>query len=251
MAYATKAVNENLPRHIAIIMDGNGRWAKKRSLPRIAGHREGVKALKEIVKFSAVNGIEALTVYAFSSENWYRPDKEVSLLMDLIVTSLKQQVKDLKKNNIKLRFIGEHTDFPKKVQSSIVEAEKLTSKNTGLELVVAANYGGHWDIANAFKLIYPKIKSDEVSIDDIDEDLINSYIAISDLPVPDLFIRTGGEKRISNFLLWQLAYTELYFTDSLWPDFSTAAFEIALAWFASRERRYGRTSEQMERTEGA
>ncbi len=251
MTYVNDVIDEKLPRHVAVIMDGNGRWAQKKILPRIAGHKEGVNALRKIVKTAAVKGIKVLTVYAFSSENWNRPSTEVSLLMDLFMTSLKQERQELYRDNVKLRFIGEHAVFSEKLQYAISEAEKLTGTNTGLELVIAANYGGRWDITNAFKLLYEKIQSGLVKIDDVDESLIQSNIAISNLPEPDLFIRTGGEIRISNFLLWQLAYTELYFTETLWPDFTPSEFEKALMWFSSRKRRFGRTNEQVERVKGA
>jgi len=238
--------NGNLPRHVAIIMDGNGRWAKKKGLPRIAGHRAGVKALQKIVNFSAEEGIEVLTVYAFSSENWKRPRTEVSMLMELFNTSLQQRFKELHDNNVRLRFIGDLSSFPEKLRQSMTDTENLTTSNTGLELVVAVNYGGRWDITNAFKALNKKISDGDVEPDDICEDLIGEFMCLSDLPEPDLFIRTGGEKRISNYLLWQLAYTELYFDDCLWPDFDTASLEKSLQWYAGRERRFGRTSEQIE-----
>jgi len=233
------------PKHIAIIMDGNGRWAKQRGLPRIAGHRAGVKALQDIVNFSAKAGIEVLTVYAFSSENWKRPRTEVSMLMDLFASSLQQRFKGLHDNNVRLRFIGDMSLFPEKLRESITEAESLTINNTGLKLVVAVNYGGRWDITNAFIQLNMKIKDKEIHLEDVNEDLIGEYICLSDLPEPDLFIRTGGEMRISNYLLWQLAYTELYFDDCLWPDFGAASIQKAVEWYAGRERRFGRTSEQI------
>jgi len=238
--------NGNLPKHIAIIMDGNGRWAKKKSLPRIAGHRAGVKALQKIVNFCAKQGMEVLTVYAFSSENWKRPRTEVSMLMELFNTSLQQRFKELHDNNVRLRFIGDLTSFPEKLRQSMSDAENLSTNNKGLELVVAVNYGGRWDITNAFKALNKKISDDGVAPEDICEELIAEFMCLSDLPDPDLFIRTGGEKRISNYLLWHLAYTELYFDDCLWPDFDTASLEKALQWYAGRERRFGRTSEQIE-----
>lgn len=251
MAHATAAMNNILPRHIVIIMDGNGRWAKNRRLPRIAGHKAGVNALREIVKFSAKKGIEALTVYAFSSENWNRPGSEVSRLMELFMTALQQEVDELNRNNIRLRFIGDHTAFPEKLQISIREAEEITCHNSGLQFVIAANYGGRWDITNAFRVLTGKIKAGEISPSEINETLIQSYISLADLPEPDLFIRTGGEMRISNYLLWQLAYTELYFTDRLWPDFTPEDLEMTLVWFKGRERRFGRTSEQIKREKRA
>jgi undecaprenyl diphosphate synthase len=236
----------NLPKHLAIIMDGNGRWAKRKGLPRIAGHRAGVKALQKIVNFSATKGIEVLTVYAFSSENWRRPSKEVTMLMELFNTSLKQRFKELHDNNVKLHFVGDLSSFPEKLRQLMTDTENLTTNNTGLELVVAVNYGGRWDITNAFKAINKKISNEELKLEDICEDLIGEFMCLADLPEPELFIRTGGEMRISNFLLWQLAYTELYFNDCLWPDFDTVSLEKALQWYAGRERRFGRTSEQIE-----
>jgi undecaprenyl diphosphate synthase len=236
----------NLPKHLAIIMDGNGRWAKRKGLPRIAGHRAGVKALQKIVNFSATKGIEVLTVYAFSSENWRRPRKEVTMLMELFNTSLKQRFKELHDNNVKLHFVGDLSSFPEQLRQSMTDTENLTTNNTGLELVVAVNYGGRWDITNAFKAINKKISNEELKLEDICEDLIGEFMCLADLPEPELFIRTGGEMRISNFLLWQLAYTELYFNDCLWPDFDTVSLEKALQWYAGRERRFGRTSEQIE-----
>jgi len=236
----------NLPKHIAIIMDGNGRWAKQKGLPRIAGHRAGVKALQNIVNFSATEGIDVLTVYAFSSENWKRPRTEVSMLMELFNTSLRQRFKDLHDNNVRLRFIGDLSPFPARLLKSMKEAESLTTNNTGLELVIAVNYGGRWDITNAFKVLNKKISDKSMSIEDINEALIGKFMCLSDLPEPDLFIRTGGEMRISNYLLWQLAYTELYFDDCLWPNFGPKNMQKALKWYAGRERRFGRISEQIE-----
>ena len=235
-----------LPKHIAIIMDGNGRWAKHRGLPRIAGHRAGVKALHNIVNFSATEGIDVLTVYAFSSENWKRPRTEVSMLMELFNTSLRQRFRDLHDNNVRLRFIGDLSLFSARLRKSMADAGNLTTNNTGLELVIAVNYGGRWDITNAFKVLNKKISDNSINIEDINEALIGEFMCLSDLPEPDLFIRTGGEKRISNYLLWQLAYTELYFDDCLWPDFGTESMQKALEWYAGRERRFGRTSEQIE-----
>jgi len=237
---------DNLPRHLAIIMDGNGRWAKQRGLPRVAGHRAGVKALQKIVNFSATEGIEILTVYAFSSENWKRPRSEVSMLMELFNTSLQQRFKELHDNNVRLRFIGDLSSFPEKLRQSMTNTEDLTTNNTGLELVVAVNYGGRWDITNAFKALNKKISAEGLKLEDVSEDLIGEFMCLSNLPEPDLFIRTGGEMRISNFLLWQLAYTELYFDDCLWPDFDKVSLAKALQWYAGRERRYGRTSEQIK-----
>lgn len=236
----------NLPKHVAIIMDGNGRWAKNRGLPRIAGHRAGVKTLQQIVNFSATQGIRVLTVYAFSSENWKRPRTEVSMLMELFSISLQQRFKELHDNNVKLRFIGDLSSAPKKLRKSMIYRENLTNNNTGLELVVAVNYGGRWDITNAFKKLSKEIHDGNIKRADVDEALIGKFMCLADLPEPDLFIRTGGEMRVSNYLLWQLAYTEFYFDACLWPDFDQAKFTTALQWYVGRERRFGRTSEQID-----
>ena len=234
-----------VPGHVAIIMAGNGRWANGHNLPRAAGHNAGVKALRKIAEHCVDRKIDILTVYAFSSENWRRPKKEVSLLMELFMSSLKSEAQDLHKNNIVLRFIGERTVFPEKLQATIADAEALTADNTGLSLVIAANYGGRWDIVTACKKLAEKTKSAEIDVSNIDEALLNRTMCLGDLIAPDLFIRTGGEKRISNFLLWQLAYTELYFTDILWPDFGAEQLDEAVAWFSERQRRFGRTAEQV------
>lgn len=240
-----------MPIHVVIIMDGNGRWARKRNLPRAAGHRAGVNALRKIVKHAALKKIQALTVYAFSRENWHRPGNEVNLLLELLLTSLQREARELHENKVKLQFIGERSSFPEKLQKTIAEVEALTVTNTGLRLVVAANYGGHWDITNACKRLGALIENKELTSEEIDEDMVQSHLALSDLPAPDLFIRTGGEKRVSNYLLWQIAYTELYFTDCLWPDFDPERFDLALTWFSERQRRFGRTSEQIKQVKGA
>ena len=240
-----------MPAHVAIIMDGNGRWAKQRGLPRIAGHKAGVTSLREIVKSCAALGIKALTVYAFSTENWKRPLSEVSRLMELFMTSLRKEIAELDKNNIRLRFIGNHRAFTDSLRDSIAKAQDMTRNNLGLQFVVAVNYGGRWDITNALCVMAEKIRAGELDVRDINEEIIGSFVALSDVPPPDLFIRTGGERRISNFLLWQLAYTELHFTDCLWPDFGPDQFAEALDWFAGRERRFGQTSEQLRRSRRA
>ncbi|MCP4701312.1 MAG: isoprenyl transferase [Gammaproteobacteria bacterium] len=234
-----------LPRHVAIIMDGNGRWAKKRLLPRYAGHKSGVGSVRQIVESCGEKGIEALTLFAFSSENWRRPAKEVSVLMDLFLTTLNKEAAKLHKNNVRLQIIGARDAFSEKLQQCIQEGEALTQNNSGLILTIAANYGGRWDIVETVKSIAAQAKNGELPVQDITPELFNSQLCLADLPPPDLFIRTGGEKRISNFLLWQLAYTELYFTDILWPDFDSNAFEDALASFAKRQRRFGRTGDQV------
>lgn len=241
----------SLPRHVAIIMDGNGRWAKKRKLPRIAGHRSGVDSVRKVVRACGKKGIEVLTLFAFSSENWRRPKREVTLLMELFMRALQQEVDSLNRNNVRLRVIGKLKDLPPRLQALIENAEKVTSNNTGLTLVIASNYGGHWDIANAAQQVAQRVKQGEISVEEVTPELLQQHICLSDLPEPDLFIRTGGERRISNYLLWQLAYTELYFTDSLWPDFDEDEFDIALTSFANRQRRFGRTGDQVEQASNA
>lgn len=234
------------PRHVVVVMDGNGRWAKKRLMPRTAGHHAGVKATRNVVEESVRQGIQALTIFAFSSENWKRPEQEVSSLMELFVSTLQAEVKSLHKQNVRVRFIGECSAFSDKLQKKIHDARQLTEKNTGLQLNIAVNYGGRWDIAEACKLVATKVQAGELQANDIDAELINQHTCLSDLPEPDLFIRTGGEKRISNFLIWQLAYTELYFTDELWPDFGAKEFSAAIDWFVGRQRRFGQTGEQVD-----
>jgi undecaprenyl diphosphate synthase len=233
------------PRHIAIIMDGNGRWAVNKKMPRIMGHRAGVKTVRSIVEFCVKEQIEVLSLFAFSSENWRRPKKEVNMLMELFMGTLQSQVDKLDKNNIKLKIIGDKSAFTDKLQNKIFQAEQQTESNTGLTLVIAANYGGHWDITQAFQKITTKILAGELETQDISEELISQNLTTSELPEPDLFIRTGGEQRISNFLLWQLAYTEFYFTDSLWPDFDQVLMTKAINSFKSRQRRFGHTGEQI------
>ena len=234
-----------LPRHIAVVMDGNGRWANKRHLPRAAGHKAGVNATRKIVENCAKKNIEALTIFAFSSENWNRPQTEVSALMALFVSTIMSEVKKLHKKNVRVRFIGERTRFSEKLQNSINEAEALTKDNTGLQLNIAANYGGRWDVINACKLLVKQVQANNKTVEDIDEELFNSFMSLSDVPAPGLLIRTGGEQRISNFLIWQLAYSELYFVDTLWPDFSDEDLAAALSWFAGRQRRFGKTGQQI------
>lgn len=243
----TIPVLSNVPRHIAVIMDGNGRWAKKRFLPRIAGHKRGVESVRGMVKSCATLGVEYLTLFAFSSENWRRPQEEVSFLMGLFMEALSQEVNKLHQNNIRMIVIGDRSQFDAALCARIDAAETLTRGNTGLTLTIAANYGGRWDLMQAInKMTINKIvePSSEQPMDYSEEDL-SAYLSMSYAPEPDLFIRTGGEKRISNFLLWQLAYTELYFTDTLWPDFDQSAFDLAVQSFQTRERRFGRTSEQL------
>ncbi len=229
-------------------MDGNGRWAKQRFLPRTAGHKAGVKATRRIVELCAQYGVGALTVFAFSSENWSRPDQEVSSLMSLFLSTLNSEIDKLHEQGVCIRFIGDRSRFPDRLQASISDAESRTADNQRLKLNVAANYGGRWDILNAARRLAQKIGRGEISEDLIDEQTFGQELSLHGLPEPDLFIRTGGEQRISNFLLWQIAYTELFFTDTLWPDFDEAAFYEALAWFSQRQRRFGRTGDQVERT---
>lgn len=236
----------NLPRHIAVVMDGNGRWANKRHLPRAAGHKAGVDATRRIVENCAKNGIEALTIFAFSSENWNRPEDEVSNLMTLFVSTIAAEVKKLHKKNVCVKFIGDRTRFSPRLQKSINDSETLTCENTGLRLNIAANYGGRWDIVNACKAIIAQVDTGAIDADTIDEQLFASFVSSGDIAEPDLFIRTGGERRISNFLIWQLAYSELHFVDTLWPDFSDEDFEQALEWYASRQRRFGKTGQQVQ-----
>lgn len=230
-----------VPRHIAVIMDGNGRWAKRRLMPRVAGHRKGVEALRGVIRACAERGVRHLTVFAFSSENWRRPQEEITLLMELFLRALENEVAKLHQNNIRFRVIGDLSGFSGRIQALIRDAETLTHDNTRLTLTVAANYGGRWDIVQAVK----KLMLSGVAVDSVNEAALAEHLSLADLPEPDLFIRTGGEQRISNFLLWQLAYTELYFTDKLWPDFDTDALDAAIASYRRRERRFGRTSEQV------
>ena len=231
-----------VPRHVAIIMDGNGRWAKQRFLPRVAGHRKGVEAVRNAVQGCAERGVEALTLFAFSSENWRRPAEEISLLMQLFVSALQQEVEHLHQNGIRFRVIGDISRFDPVLVDLIGNAQHLTAANRGLTLTVAANYGGRWDIMQAAN----RLRAEHAACrEPWTEEQLQTYLALGDLPEPDLFIRTGGEQRISNFLLWQLAYTEFYFTDTLWPDFNARALDQAIVSYRQRERRFGRTSEQV------
>ncbi|MEW6563063.1 MAG: isoprenyl transferase [Pseudomonadota bacterium] len=242
---STRAVPEiaEVPRHIAVIMDGNGRWAKKRLLPRVAGHQRGVEALRQTVKTCRDLGVQYLTVFAFSSENWRRPADEVSFLMQLFVKMLELEAAKMHKNNIRLKIIGDRSRFDAALDGAIVSAEKLTENNTGLTLTIAANYGGRWDITQAVNRL--SLECPQRAGQFAEED-IEPYLAMAYAPEPDLFIRTGGEERISNFLLWQLAYTELYFTKTLWPAFDREALMAAIHSYQKRERRFGRTSEQIQ-----
>lgn len=240
-----------LPRHVAIIMDGNGRWAKQRDLPRHSGHKAGVKTVRSSVEESVKNGIQVLTLFAFSSENWRRPQKEVSLLMDLFMIALQREVKRLKRNNVRLRIIGDRTAFAEKLQQRIAQAEADTEQCDGMILQIAANYGGRWDIIQAVQRLAMRVAEGQLHPNQVSEAEIEGELSFSDLPDPDLFIRTGGEQRISNFMLWQCAYTELYFTDTYWPDFDADAYAEALAHYARRQRRFGMTGDQVEGTGSA
>jgi undecaprenyl diphosphate synthase len=235
---------EAVPRHIAVIMDGNGRWAKNRFLPRVAGHKRGVAAVRAAVKGCVELGVEYLTLFAFSSENWRRPETEVSVLLQLFVRTLEQEVEKLHENGIRFRVVGDLSRFEPRLRNLIANAEALTAGNRKLNLTVAANYGGRWDILQAMRRMI-SARPEFVDGSFSEADLI-PYLSMSYAPEPDLFIRTGGEKRVSNFLVWQLAYTELYFTDTLWPDFDRATLTRAVDSYRTRERRFGRTSEQVQ-----
>jgi undecaprenyl diphosphate synthase len=239
-----------VPRHVAIIMDGNGRWAKQRLLPRVAGHRRGVEAVRVTVNAAMERGVEYLTLFAFSSENWRRPAEEVSILMDLFLRALEQEVAKLHENNIRFKTIGDTARFPTRIRELVAAGEEMTARNTRLTLTVAANYGGRRDIAHAAQRYFAE-HPDAANGPPILPEALEPYLALNYAPEPDLFIRTGGEQRISNFLLWQLAYTEFHFTDLLWPDFDAAALDAAIASYRSRERRFGRTSEQVRAAQGA
>ena len=238
----------SVPRHIAIIMDGNGRWARKRFLPRVAGHGRGVDSVRSVIRACLERGVSYLTLFAFSSENWRRPAEEVSFLMQLFMRSLQKEIDRLHKSGIRFRVIGDLTRFEPALVDMIRQAETLTAGNAALTLTVAANYGGRWDIMQAVNRM---LASDPARRGGFTEEDLAAHLSLDYGPEPDLFIRTGGEQRISNFLLWQLAYTELYFTDTLWPDFDGAALDEAIRSYQARERRFGRTSEQVQQASGA
>lgn len=243
---AALAAQSAVPRHVAVIMDGNGRWAKSRGLPRIAGHRKGVERVRDMVSVCGEKGVKYLTLFAFSSENWRRPAQEVRLLMDLFLSALENEIKKLHKSNVRFRVIGDIQRFGEKIAACIRQSEMLTQNNTALTLTIAANYGGRWDIAQACAELARRAVRGEIDADTITEESMAPFLSMSGVPEPDLFIRTGGEQRISNFLLWQLAYTEMYFAPVLWPDFDRAQFEQALASYAGRQRRFGLTGDQIE-----
>lgn len=241
----------NIPQHVVVIMDGNGRWAKRRGLPRIAGHRKGQERVRELVSAAGEAGVRYVTLFAFSSENWQRPRQEVQMLLDLFLSALKQEVAKLHENKVRFRVIGDAQRFGPSIMAAITEAEALTHANEALTLTIAANYGGRWDIAQACNRIARAVMAGELQAESIGPETVERFLSTADMPPPDLFIRTGGEQRISNFLLWQLAYTELYFTPVLWPDFDGAQFAAALAAYASRERRFGLTGEQADAARNA
>ena len=241
----TAPASRILPRHVAMIMDGNGRWARQRGRPRASGHQAGFRATRDVVEICARRGIGALTLFAFSSENWRRPESEVGLLMDLFLRALKSEVGKLCDNDVRIRFIGDRTAFQSRLQREMENAETLTADNGGLELAVAVNYGGRWDIVNAARSLAREVADGRLAPEDIDVDTFSRHVSLAGVTEPDLFIRTGGEKRISNYLLWHLAYTELYFTDVLWPDFGDEELGRALDFYAGRQRRFGRTGEQL------
>lgn len=243
---ASNSRDKKLPAHIAVIMDGNGRWARKRGLPRVAGHRKGADTVRKLITLCGNKNIPHLTLFAFSSENWKRPQSEVDRLMELFASALDKDIRELHENNVRFRVIGDRLPLKPSIVEKIVKGEKLTAENSGLQLNVAINYGGKWDILNACKKMVDSAMGGKKNYGPADFETIEAGLSTAGSPDPDLFIRTGGEHRISNFLLWQLAYTELYFTDVLWPDFDDDAFEQALSEYASRQRRFGRTSEQVE-----
>ncbi|GAB7532287.1 polyprenyl diphosphate synthase [Pseudomonas sp. 3A(2025)] len=246
MEKTKQAALSSVPRHVAIIMDGNNRWAKKRLLPGVAGHKAGVDAVRAVIEVCAEAKVEVLTLFAFSSENWQRPAEEVGALMELFLSALRRETRRLNENDISLRIIGDRSRFHPELQAAMRDAEQRTAGNDRFILQIAANYGGQWDIAQAAQRLAREVQAGHMQPEDITPGLLQACLSTGDLPLPDLCIRTGGERRISNFLLWQLAYAELYFSDLFWPDFKHDAMRAALADFASRQRRFGKTSEQIE-----
>jgi undecaprenyl diphosphate synthase len=247
MEKVRQIAGRNVPRHVAVIMDGNNRWAKRRLLPGVAGHKAGVDAVRPVIEVCAEAGVEVLTLFAFSSENWQRPADEVGALMELFLTALRREARRLNENRISLRIIGDRSRFHPELQTAMREAEQMTAGRGRFVLQVAANYGGQWDIVQAAQRLAMEAQSGRLNPDEITPALFQHYLSTDDLPLPDLCIRTGGERRISNFLLWQLAYAELYFSDLFWPDFKHDAMRTALADFAMRQRRFGKTGEQVEK----
>lgn len=245
-AHLANLVNQTIPSHVAIIMDGNGRWAQSRGKPRVFGHNAGVKAVRRTVSMARKIGVKSLTLFAFSSENWRRPDKEVSLLMELFMTVLQRDIKTLKKNGVRLNIIGDISRFSERLQRQIRKAEEQTAENEGLVLNVAANYGGRWDILQAAKQMAEQLAAGEIDSEQFTEERLSQHLSMQNQPEVDLMIRTGGDFRISNFVLWQVAYAELVFTDTLWPDFDEQTFAEAIESFNSRQRRFGLTGKQIE-----
>lgn len=241
-----QAETNAVPRHVAIVMDGNGRWAKARFMPRLIGHQRGVEAVRKVIRACNQAGVECLTLFAFSSENWKRPVEEVSGLMSLFMLVLERETAGLIRHNVRMRFIGDRSAFSNSLQEKINHVEQQTSHCSGMVLLIAANYGGRWDILQATQKLLAQVISGELAANQLNERALDEHMATFGLPEPDLFIRTGGEQRISNFLLWQLAYTELYFTDKLWPEFDEQALHEAFKVYASRQRRFGMTSEQIQ-----
>jgi len=239
-------INSSIPKHVAIIMDGNGRWAQQRKMPRTYGHKKGVEATRKAISFFARAGVSQLTLFAFSSENWNRPQEEVSTLMSLFISSLKKNTEELGKNGIRIRFIGDRSAFSDKLVQQIEKSEAQTEDRVVMTLNIAANYGGQWDILQAARKLAQKVEEGKLRVDAISEETLAAELSLAGAPDPDLFIRTGGEQRISNFLLWQLAYAELFFTDILWPDFSEQIMQQSLDTFSGRQRRFGKTSAQVE-----
>jgi len=233
-------------QHIAIIMDGNGRWAQRRGLPRSAGHKSGVKSVRTIIEACEPLKIKHLTLFAFSSENWQRPEDEVGTLMDLFLNTLAKELESLHKNGVRLRFIGDKSAFSNKLQERMKNAEKITENNDTLHLSIAANYGGRWDMTQAARAIAKKVQDGILDMRHVTEESLDQHLSLADIPDPDLLIRTGGESRVSNFLLWQLAYAELYFSDQLWPDFDQNSLKESILWYTQRQRRFGKTSEQVD-----
>ncbi|MGV8844228.1 MAG: polyprenyl diphosphate synthase [Pseudomonas sp.] len=246
MDRTAKKIPQSVPRHVAIIMDGNNRWAKKRLLPGVAGHKAGVDAVRAVIEVCAEAGVEVLTLFAFSSENWRRPAEEVGALMELFLSALHRESKKLHKNAINLRIIGDRSRFHPELQAAMRKAEALTCEHRGFVLQIAANYGGQWDIVQAAQQLAREVQAGQLQPEQITTELLEGHLVTGGLPLPDLCIRTGGEHRISNFLLWQLAYAELYFSDLFWPDFKHEAMRIALADYATRQRRFGKTGDQVE-----
>lgn len=248
---AHDSLNTKIPKHIAIIMDGNGRWAKKRHLPRVMGHHEGFKTVERIVEACSQRKIEVLTLFTFSTENWQRPLEEIKFLLSLFLKAFKHEVKKLHQNNVQLHVVGDLKSFNQELQESIAQAMALTANNTGLKLVIAAGFGGRWDIVQATNAIGKLIQKGELLPEQITPEIFAAHLSLAKFPDPDLLIRTSGEYRISNFLLWNLAYTELFFTDILWPDFNATILDEAIEFYQSRQRRFGFTGEQIEQCKSA